>query len=126
MSIRHVSASAAILSFLFWVVSLNAQSAANTLTWHNDVARQGANRAETILTLTDVSANTFGKTGFISTDGIVDAQPLYVAGLNIGGANHNVVFIVSEHDSVYAADAASGAILWQTSLLQAGETTSDD
>jgi len=126
MSIRYLSSFVALLISLNGAASLHAQTGANTLTWHNDIARTGANRAETILALTNVSANTFGKTGFITTDGVVDAQPLYVADLKIGGASHNVLFVATEHDTVYAFDAVNGATLWKTSLLQAGETPSDD
>jgi len=62
----------------------------------------------------------------LSVDGKVDAQPLYLAGLqNIGGGTHNVVYVATEHDSVYAFDADSGAQLWKVSMLGAGETTSD-
>ena len=57
-------------------------------------------------------------------DGKVDAQPLYLSQLTIGGAAHNVVFAATEHDSVYAFDANSGAVLWQVSTLQSGENTS--
>jgi hypothetical protein len=59
-------------------------------------------------------------------DGKVDGEPLYLSALNIGGQNHNVVFAVSEHDSVYAFDADSGVQIWKTSILGANETPSDD
>jgi outer membrane protein assembly factor BamB len=59
-------------------------------------------------------------------DGKVDAQPLYLSGVSISGqGTHNVLYVVTEHDSVYAFDAASGAVLWQVSLLGSGETPSD-
>jgi len=58
-------------------------------------------------------------------DGKVDAQPLYLSQLTIGGAPHNVVYVATEHGSVYAFDADSGAALWQISLLASGETPSD-
>jgi hypothetical protein len=59
-------------------------------------------------------------------DGLVDAQPLYLSQLSVAGATHNVVFIATEHDSVYAFDADTGTIPWKVSLLTGGETTSDD
>jgi len=62
----------------------------------------------------------------LSTDGKVDAQPLYVPKLSVGGSTHNVVFVVSENDTVYAFDADNGNTLWQVSALGAGESPSDD
>jgi outer membrane protein assembly factor BamB len=59
-------------------------------------------------------------------DGIVDAQPLYLSHLSVGGSTHNVVFVATESDSVYAFDADTGAKVWQVSLLGSGETASDD
>jgi outer membrane protein assembly factor BamB len=101
-------------------------STANVLTYHNDNARTGQNLAETILTTSNVKSSTFGKVGFLSADGLVDAEPLYVSNLMIGGTSHNVVFVVTEHDSVYAFDADTFAQLWQVTVLGANETTSDD
>ena len=123
MAIRNLYAGAALLFSLFGAASLNAQPASDVLTWHNDHNRSGANNAESTLTLTNVNSATFGKVGFFSTDGVVDAEPLYVGGLTIGGATHNVVFIATEHDTVYADDAVTGTVLWKTSLLKSGETT---
>ena len=62
----------------------------------------------------------FGKLRFLSTDGKVDAQPLYLSALNIGGAAHNVVFVATENDSVYAFDADNGSLLWKVSLVPGG------
>ena len=78
------------------------------LTYHNDNTREGQNTQETILTPTNVNSSTFGKVGFYSTDGKVDAEPLYVPGVTIGGATHNVLYVVTENDSAYAFDADSG------------------
>jgi hypothetical protein len=56
----------------------------------------------------------------------VDAEPLLLAGFNLGSkGRHDVLYVVTEHDSVYAVDASSGAVYWQVSLLGAGESTSD-
>jgi hypothetical protein len=98
----------------------------DVLTYHNDVARTGQNLSETILTSSNVATSTFGKLGFFSVDGKVDAEPLYLSGLNIGGGSHNVLYVATEHDSVYAFDADSGSILWQVSVVGSGESTSDD
>ena len=99
---------------------------ARVLTYHNDVARTGQNLEENILTLSNVNAEQFGKVGFLTTDGMVDAEPLYVSNVGIGGAAHNVVFVATEHDSVYAFDADSLAQLWHVTVLGPDEIPSDD
>jgi hypothetical protein len=107
------------------VQSLHAQ--VNVLTWHNDNARSGQNLQETILTHGTVNASTFGKLFTIPVDGKVDAQPLYVGSVTIPSSGlHNVLFVVTEHDSAYAFDADSGAQLWHVSVLGTNETSSDD
>ena len=88
--------------------------------------RTGQNLTESTLTPSNVTSATFGKLRNLMVDGLVDAQPLYLSKLTVAGAAHNVVFVATEHDSVYAFDADTGTILWQVSLLSAGETTSDD
>jgi hypothetical protein len=101
-------------------------AAHDVLTYHNDIARTGQNLHETTLTPANVNTTTFGKVGFFAVDGKVDAQPLFVGSLTIAGDTHNVLFVVTEHDSVFALDADSGAQLWQARTLNAGETPSDD
>jgi len=103
-----------------------AASAVNVLTVHNDVARTGQNLNETILTTSNVNSASFGKLGTLSVDGLVDAEPLYVSNLTVAGSAHNVVFVVTEHDSVYAYDADTFSQLWKVSLLGSNETTSDN
>jgi hypothetical protein len=98
----------------------------NVLTFRNDVGRTGQNLNETILTTSSVNFNTFGKLGFLSADGLVDGAPLYVADLTIAGASHNVAYVVSENDSVYAYDADNFTQLWKVTVLGANETPSDD
>ncbi len=95
-------------------------------TYHNDVARTGANLTESVLTLSNVNSSSFGLLRVLSADGKVDAQPLYLSQLAIAGGTHDVVFVATEHDSVYAFDARTGAALWHVSLLPSGETPSDD
>src|SRR6516164_11479202 len=103
-------------------------------TQHYDISRTGANTNETILTPSNVNTNTFGKLFSTPVDGWIYAQPLYMAGVTMGagtpqaGTTHNVVFIVTEHDSVYAFDADNNTgvnanPLWKVSLLGAGEKT---
>jgi Immunoglobulin domain len=101
-------------------------SPVSVLTYHNDVARTGQNLNETTLTPANVVSSGFGEIGFLSAQGKVDAEPLYVPNLVIGSAAHNVVFVATEHGLVYAFDADNFSQLWQTSLLLSGETTSDD
>ncbi|HTS11171.1 MAG TPA: hypothetical protein VMH00_03555 [Candidatus Limnocylindrales bacterium] len=101
-------------------------STASVLTYHNDIGRTAQNLNETALTTSNVNTSGFGRVGFLSVQGKVDAEPLYASGLMISGATHNVVFVVTEHDLVYAFDADTFAQLWQTSVLPSGESTSDD
>ena len=92
----------------------------SVLTQHNDLSRTGQNLTETILTPTTVSSGSFGKIFSLGVDGVVEAQPLYLPALGIASARHNVVFIATEHDSVYAFDAdLGGSPLWHASLLDA-------
>jgi len=62
----------------------------------------------------------------LSTDGAVDAQPLYLPNLTVAGQQHNVLFVATEHGSVYGFDADNGMQLWQVSTLASGESPSDD
>jgi hypothetical protein len=112
-------------------LALTVQAAAKTnapdiTTYHDDVARDGLNAQETILTLTNVNSTQFGKIGFDTADGLVDAEPLYLANVTAGGKLRNVLYVATEHDSVYAFDADTGVQIWMTSVLGSGETTSDN
>lgn len=120
-SAGSVTSSAAKLT-----VSSVVTSTTDVLTYHNDMARTGQNLNETILNTGDVTSAKFGKIGFDTVDGHVDAQPLYASGVAVpGNGTHNILIAATEHDSVYAFDADSGATIWQTSMLKTGETTSD-
>jgi hypothetical protein len=98
----------------------------DVLTYHNNNARNGLNPEETELKLTNVNYTTFGLQFVIPVDGLVDAEPLYLSSLTVGGNTHNVLIVATEHDSVYAFDADNGATLWHVTTLKTGETTSDD
>lgn len=92
-------------------------------TWRYDLTHAGQNTQETALTPTNVNAGSFGKLFSLPVDSTVYAQPLYVPGLKMGdGLVHNVLFVATENDSVYAFDAdsnqgANAHPLWQISLL---------
>ena len=105
-------------------LTVTAPPGTDVITYKNDLARTGQNLTEKTLSPTNVNSANFGKLRFLSTDGKVDAQPLYLSALNVGGVFHNVVFVETENDSVYAFDADTGAQLWQVSLVAAGETAS--
>ncbi len=99
----------------------------SVLTWHNDNARTGQNLQEPTLTPANVNSAMFGRLFTITVDGKVDAQPLYVPALTIPAQGvHNVLIVVTEHDSAYAFDADTGSQLWHVFLQNAGETPSDD
>src|ERR1700686_4704563 len=96
------------------------------LTFHNDNMRTGRNPSETTLMLSNVRAATFGKLFVIPADGKVDAQPLYVPHVTVGSGTRNVLFVATEHGTVYGIDADNGSKLWQVTTLKAGESPSDD
>jgi hypothetical protein len=99
----------------------------DVLTWHNDNARTGLYDSESQLNPGNVNVNTFGMRFILPADGKVDAAPLYKANVTIAGlGTHNVAFVATEHDTVYAYDADNGQLLWQTSMLAAGEVPSDN
>ncbi len=94
-------------------------------TSRGDNTRSGANTNETLLTPSKVSVNSFGKLFSVPVDYVVMAQPLYVPSVNIPGQGvHNVVYVVTQADSVYAIDADNGAQLWYASMLNGGTTAS--
>ena len=95
-------------------VSPKPAATTDVLTYHNDVARTGQNLTETTLTASNVNSAKFGKLGFYSVDGLVDAEPLYASSVAVpGSGTHNLLIVPTEHGSVYAFDADSGATIWQ-------------
>ena len=107
-------------------------STIDVVTYHYDNLRTGQNANETILTPANVNSTKFGKLGAFTVDGRVDAQPLYLSAVAIPGmGTKNVLYVATEHGSVYAFDADSvngntSAFLWKTAVLASGETSSDD
>jgi hypothetical protein len=112
---------AALIALLFPNLAVAQVS---VTTWHDDLARTGANPHETVLTTKTVNSTNFGKLCSYKVDGQLYAEPLYVPGLTIGGQKHDVAFVATENDSVYAFDADCGSSqpLWQTSFLGANIT----
>src|SRR3984957_18547107 len=99
-------------------VTPRTQAQVNVLTYHNDNFRTGANTNETILTPANVSSNIFKRLFTRSVDGYVYAQPLVAAGINLPRFGpRNVVYVATEHDSVYAFDADTGRSYWPKTLL---------
>jgi hypothetical protein len=99
---------------------------AGDYTFHNDNMRSGQNLDETVLTLNNVNDGQFGQLFTYSLDGLSYASPLYVANVNIPSQGyHNVVYVETEHDSVYAfdADGRSTTPLWKTSFLSTNVTS---
>jgi hypothetical protein len=96
----------------------------SVLTYHNDNARTGANTNETQLTLANVNARSFGLRLKYPVDGYIYGQPLFVPGIQIPGQGiHDVVYVATENDSVFAFDANSDAgpnhgLLWHANLGQ--------
>ena len=118
---RRVIATALLLSLF----ALAAEGQVNVTTEHNDNFRSGQNVNETILTPANVNVSNFGRLFSDVVDGYIYAQPLYVPSVTIPGKGvHNVIYVVTEHDSVYAFDADSndgGGLLWHTSFINPGD-----
>ncbi len=112
-----------------WVISFCAFGVAATAqmtTSQYDNARTGANLHETTLTPQNVNPEQFGKLFTLKVDGDVYAQPLFLAGVEVPGkGRHDLIFIATQHDSVYAFDAygSPSTPLWQVSFLKDGEST---
>jgi hypothetical protein len=98
------------------VIITSQSGSVAVLTYHNDDVRDGVNANETILNPSNVNVQQFGKLAALAVDGQVYAQPLYLPNLPIGGVMHNVVFVATENDTVYAFDANAYTTLWQHHL----------
>jgi len=111
----------------------SAAAQVSVLTYHNNNARTGANLNEVQLTPTNMNTTSFGKLAEQRVDGYVYAQPLYVPGVNVPGKGiRNLVFVATQHNSVYAFDANSrttngpGSLIWQTNLGPSAATPNSD
>ena len=122
------SASAGVYTITAASIADNAKSASVTIgvtdlagvfTYHNNLSRDGSNPSEYALTTSNVAAATFGKLFSCVVDGAIYAQPLWVANLTIGGTKRNVVFVATQHESLYAFDADTSPCLalWQVNLV---------
>ncbi|HYM78980.1 MAG TPA: PQQ-binding-like beta-propeller repeat protein [Candidatus Dormibacteraeota bacterium] len=126
MSTRSRFESLSLLVAITLSLTANAASQVNVTTYHNDNARTGQNTAETALTPQNVNVYTFGKLFTVAVDGQVYAQPLVLSGVTISGVKHNIVYVATENDTVYAIDANNGTVYWHKNFIPAGYTTSDD
>jgi hypothetical protein len=119
--------------FLMGIVVLTcsfgvARAQTSITMWQADTQHTGQNLHESILTPGTVSSpGNFGLLFTQPTDGQIYGQPLIAAGVNINGTTHNVVYVATEHDSIYAFDAdgnsgANASPLWQDSFIQSGVT----
>ncbi len=100
-------------------IPMGVTDLSGVLTYHNNLSRDGANQKEFALTTTSVTSATFGKLFSCTVDGAIYAQPLWVPNLMVGGAKHNVIFVATQHESLYAfdADTAPCGTLWHVSLI---------
>ena len=123
---RSVFSSICLTLFLVGIVFLTSSLFAqpSLLTSRADNTRSGANTNETLLTPANVNSAGFGRLFSFPVDYVVMAQPLYVPNVNIPGQGiHNVIYVVTQMDSVYAIDADTGVQLWYASMLNVGGTT---
>ncbi len=103
----------AVLGAALALLAGPATAQVNILTQHNDNGRTGANLAETVLTPAKVNVSTFGKLFSIKVDGEIYAQPLYMSNVAVPGqGTHNVVYVATMNNTVYALDADKGTTLW--------------
>ena len=117
------------LAVVFFVLCLGFSAAwgqNDVLTQHNDNTRSGLNANETLLTPANVTVSKFGKLFTHAVDGIIVGQPLYASNVLMNdGQLHNVVYVATQHNTVYAFDADgtqgnNASPLWSVSLNGGG------
>jgi hypothetical protein len=103
-------------------VTIGVTDLSGVTTYHNNPSRDGTNTKEYALTTSNVNTSSFGKLFSCAVDGEVYAQPLWMPNLVIGGGTHNVIFVATQNDSVYAFDADANPCVqyWQNSFLGTG------
>ena len=106
-----------VLLYLDLLLMGTATSQVNVATYHNDNSRTGQNIAEIGLTPANVNVYTFGRFFSVQLDGQVYAQPLVLGKVTISGKSHQVVYVATENDSVYAIDGYNGTIYWKKSFI---------
>jgi Putative Ig domain len=127
---RFSATTAGVYTVTATSIADNAESASATIgvtdlagafTYHNDASRDGSNASEYALTTSNVATGSFGKLFSCTVDGAIYAQPLWAANLTVNGAKHNVVFVATQHESLYAfdADASPCETLWHADLIDA-------
>ncbi|MDR3696853.1 hypothetical protein [Mucilaginibacter sp.] len=92
----------------------------NVLTQHNDNSRAGFNSHETVLTTANVNSKQFGRLFILPVDDQIYAQPLVCSGLPIASGTHNVVFIATVNNTVYAYDGTKGNLYWKKNFTVSG------
>jgi hypothetical protein len=106
------------VALLFFAALSPVRAQVSVTTNHNDNARTGQYPEETSLTPSNVNSSQFGKLFTVAVQGYIYAQPLYLANVqNIAGGTHNVLYVATEHDQLYALDADDGSVLWQLSFI---------
>ena len=106
-----------ILSLIFFALPSLSLAQLPYPTNRGDNARDGANTQETLLTLTNVNANSFGRLFSVPIDYVALAQPLYMPKVKVPGkGTHNLVYVATQADSVYAFDADNGAKIWSVNF----------
>ena len=115
--------SVSMLAILLTLLGALSDAQVSVLTQHNDSARDGLNPNETILTPSNVAPGSFGKLFSLPVDGYIYTQPLYVPGVAIpDNGTHNVVYVATTNDSVFAFDADGLTLspLWMVNLATLG------
>jgi hypothetical protein len=120
-ALKKIAGAASLLTLvLACLTPAGAQTFTGVFTQHNDNSRTGQNLGETILTPANVNIKTFGKVFSYPVDGQIYSQPLYVPNVSVPGQGiHNVVYVATQNDSLYAfdADGLSSKALWQVSFV---------
>src|SRR5271156_4010671 len=108
---RFVGCALALANWTVGTAGAATQGGTNVLTYHYDTLRTGWDQTETTLTPANVAGGGFGLLAQVKLDEQVDAQPLFVSNQQIKGAAHDVVYVATENDTIYAIDASNGKVL---------------